>query len=305
MCLISLFIRFSDVSSWLSLLGISLDNVAPSLDFSGKVRSTSGMPESALSSRVNSLAAPRISSAFECAFSRDMDAISRVSTVPRSQLLPEPRHTHSPTHFKPLSKIFGDDVILSVSDDGQVRVTLLENPSERLAQLASTLLNNSHLVTDIYSTVHARDLHYFVRADVHDAASDARALSMLTDSATVEGVNVSIHRHLSDAQQLRHVDIRLQSAHTVFNIRYGSTVQHERHRALRHAAARAEDAAWLIERELAQSNKLSMYSWSPAQRQQLITTGRISSMKTTFFRDIHSFPALSDDPKNVRFLPGR
>ena len=281
-----------------------MDILAPSLDFAGYIRSTgSPTPSTGSPQLVDALAAPAISSAFECAFTRDMEALTRVSTVPRSQLLPNPQLRRS--HFKPLTKIFGDDVILSVGGDAQVRVTLLENPSERLAQLATTLLNNSYVVTDFRSSVHARDLHYFTRDNVHDATADARALAMLSDVVTVEGVNVSIHRHFSDSQQLRHVDFRLQSAHTVFNIRYGTSVQQERERALRHAAARAEDAAWLIERELAQSNKLSMYSWSPAQRQQLITTGKISSVKTTFYRDIQSFPALADDPKNIRFLPGR
>ena len=295
----------------MSVLGVNVDILAPKFDFSGHMTNINDVTSALAPPLVgDAVAAPGVSSAFECAFSRDMQAITRLSAVPRSQLLPTSQRHRKPLHFTPLSKMFGDDVMLTVDGQGHVQVMLLERSSEKLAQIASTLLNNSQLITDFRSTAHARDVHHFVRGNVHDALSDARALSLLSDSASVDGVNVSIHRHFSDvtgsdAQQLRHVDFRLQSSHTVFNIRYGTTLAHERERALRHAAARAEEAAWLIERELALSQKLSMYSWSQAQRQQLLTTGRLSSVKTTFYRDIQSYPALADDPKNIRFLPGR
>ena len=53
------------------------------------------------------------------------------------------------------------------------------------------------------------------------------------------------------SEDLQYVDLRLHSAHTVINLRYGTTVDHEFKRIIRHSQQRAVQRAWARERHAA------------------------------------------------------
>ena len=311
----------SDIPSWLQELGYDVNSLIPSVDFNGHInaaqrhsRRRSSSSSSSSSSRdgssVNALMP--VVSAFECAFNRDINAVTTVSTVPKSKItLSQPEL--SIKSFEAIPALLGRDVVLTSLDGGKVEVSFLENPDEQLALLAATVLNNSRLV-DVQFTVHGRDVHYFVKENLQDAINDAKTLSLTLDATVIGNVNVTLHRIDDDddgdaaaagAGRAPLVDVRLHGEHSVFNVRYGTSAPLERERVLRHAMERAVDAAWLIERELAQSNKQSMYAWTQQQQQQLISTGRVANVRTAFYRDVSKYPQLADDPRNIRFIPIR
>ena len=63
------------------------------------------------------------------------------------------------------------------------------------------------------------------------------------------------------------------------------------------------DGAWIIERELVQSGKLSVNSWSKSQREELLSKGQVAGMQARYIRNISEFPELADDPRNIKFTP--
>ena len=283
----------TDIPSWLQELGYDLRALIPSVTFMGDInRQTGNEPEHVMP----------VVSAFECAFNRDTDSISAISTVPQSKITVS-QSGLSIKSFEPIRALLGRDVMLSAKDS-KVYVDFLEDPDPQLASLASTLLNNSEIV-DTQFTIHGRDVHYFVKPTLEQAQNDARTLGLKPEGDVIGNVNVTIHRHHQTPEVMLYADYRLHGAHSVFNVRYGTTVDNERERVLGHAMERAIETAWLIERELAQSNKQSMYAWTEPQKEQLRSTGSVQNVRTRFFRDVFTYPELADDPKNIKFVPVR
>ena len=226
-----------------------------------------------------------------------------ISTVPRSQITVRPRKDQATQTLEPLKPVLGDDILLS-RDQGRVNVDFLERPDENMALLASTLLNSSE-VLDTHFTIHGRDVHYFVKGTLDEAQNDAKVLALKPSGDVVGGVNVTIHRHHQSPEVMLHADYRLHGKHTVFNVRYGTTVEEERDRVLMHAVERAIEKAWQVERELVQSNKQSINTWTQAQKEELFSKGVVSNVRAVVMRDISKYPELADDPKNIRFMPER
>lgn len=244
-----------------------------------------------------------VMTAFDCTFSRTMARFQRLSAVPQSQIVAtDDTHCDGCQSLSLLPQVFGRGVILS-NRDGKVSVNVIESANEKLALLATTLLNNSDAV-GLRFTVHGRDMHYFVKKQLEQATEDIKELSLQRES-TISGLTVSIHTHHDLPNIVRFVDIHLLRNHTAVNLRYGTTAEQERERIMHHALLRATEGAWVIERELVQSSKLSINSWSKMEREELLSKGSVSGMTAEYIRSVLEFPELADDPRNVRFLSSR
>ena len=222
-----------------------------------------------------------------------------ISTVPKSKVTSEEEGDKIVKSYAPFPYIFGEGVLLTVVD-GKVVVNVLDSANEVLSLLATTLFNESKVI-GLHYTIHARDVHYFVKESLDDAVADVRDLSLRTED-TIGGINVSVHRVHETSEIMKHVDIRLHGNHTVLNLRYGISVWHERQRILRHARERAVAGAWSLERQLAQAHRKSLHQWTRTQRDELLKTGAVSGMRATYIRDVEKQPELADDPKNIRFV---
>ena len=177
-----------------------------------------------------------------------------------------------------------------------VGVTTLKPAHEALSLLASTLLNDSILVLPRYN-VHSIDVHHFIKTSLQQAEDDILELA-LRPEGTIQGLNVSVHRSTDSS----HVEIRLRGNHTVFYLRYGVETTEEREHVLKHAKSRALEGAWAIERELAQTGKLSVNEWTRVQREELLVKGRVEEFQARYIRNIAIYTELADDPKNVAFI---
>ena len=275
-------------------MGYDLHSLIPDVTFTGDIHSDV--------SDVTTI--PRlmpVTSAFECAFQRDMRNFEELSTVPRSKVTTNPAVDTVSDSLSALSYVFGQGVLLSV-DRGRVVVDVLDSANEILGILASTLLNNSEVV-NLHYTVRGRDVHYFVKQTVEQAAEDVRELTLREDSVTIQGINVTIHRHHESPEVMKYADIRVHGNHTVLNVRYGTTVSQETQRVLAHAKDRAVRNAWLLELDHAHSNKQTINSWTRKQREELQQNGFIAGYHGEYIRDVTRYPSLADDPKNIRFVP--
>lgn len=80
-------------------------------------------------------------------------------------------------------------------------------------------------------------------------------------------------------------ELRLHSLDAVVSLRYGTDPAVERARLLKHAHKRAVDRAWEAEKALVASGLTGRGEWSPEEREELITRGRVQGYDGV---DIHS-----------------
>nr|KAG5705432.1 hypothetical protein BaRGS_004559 [Batillaria attramentaria] len=151
--------------------------------------------------------------------------------------------------------------------DGHAVINIADIAAEWARNLATVLLNGSEVV-GVSFTINGKDVHYFVRGDASRADRDLRSLGIHSTLVTYEnGVNVSVHR--TQHGRRSEVDVRVHSNHTIINVRYGTSVDHERKRVLHHAFERAVKHAWLREKHLLQHSLPSYHKWTPAQLKEL------------------------------------
>lgn len=282
----------ADIPSWLGQLGYDVGSLLPWVSFDGQIR-----PEEKESRRLMP-----ITSAFECAFQRDMQNFVDMSTVPRSKVTMADAKEKVARSFWPYSYIFGEGVIVNAYD-GHVNVGLLESATDDMAMMATTLLNNTYIVPYHFS-IHQRDTHYFVKPTLEEAISDVRELSLRTETS-INGLNITVHRFHEDSDTMKFVDVRIHANHTVMNVRYGTSVYHEKERILKHTKDRTVDHAWMLEQHLVRDNRETIHQWSRPQKDELLSDGYIANMEPVYIRDVNMFPELLDDPRNIKFIPRR
>ena len=283
LCIVS-----TDLTDWLTALGYDIKSIAPDVSYTGDLNpANSGSSHQLLTS----------SSAFECTFRRDMHNLLMMSAVPRSKVTPLhhlPRETASP-----LEPIFGAGVTVS-QIDGKAMVNIADIAAEWARNLATVLLNGSQMV-DLSFTIKGKDVHYFVRRDASKGELDLRSLGIHSNLVTYEnGVNVSVHR----GHRGRHseMDVRVHSNHTVINVRYGTTLQHEKKRVLHHAFDRAVKHAWQREKHLLQHSLPSQHKWTQAEVQELAQSGEVAGYMGQYILTPDHYPELADDCNNIRFI---
>lgn len=254
-----------------------------------------------------------VTSAFHCAFDRDMDNFLALTIVPSSAVMDVPDDLDVGRSFMPLRSLFGPGVFLSVDGGGggRVSVSVLDSANDIMRLLATTLLNNS-LAVGLRYTVRGRDVHHFVKPGVDQAMDDIKALSLRAEG-TIQGLNVTVQQIPGtgagadaaggDGAGVQFIDVRLHSNYTLLNLRYGSTVEAERDRVLRHAKQRAVAGAWEVERELTQSQKLRMNAWTKRQEEELVSRRHVAGVVGEYALNVSEFPELADCPKIVRFVP--
>ena len=294
------------MSSWLKLLGYDMLSLIPQVTFSGELqpqRNQDRIVQSAIS-KGNDLVP--ITSAFQCAFERDMHNFIEISNVPRSKVSGSSQQTPQVSPgFAPFRSLFGDGVVLSTINQNEVQINVLDSANVDLANLATILLNNS-LSVDLVYTIHGRDTHYFVKPTISQAKIDVRDLE-LREVNTIGGLNVTIHTHhpkggASENGELQYVDLRLHSAHTVINLRYGTTVEHESKRVVRHAQQRAVEHAWARERHAAVHGLQTIHTWTRPQHEELVEHGRVSGVDAVFIHNVELYPELADSDNNIQFI---
>ncbi|XP_070197746.1 teneurin-m-like isoform X2 [Littorina saxatilis] len=277
-----------DLTQWLTALGYDIASIAPDVSYTGDLNpKASGTNHQLLTS----------SSAFECTFRRDMHNLLMMSAVPRSKVTPLhhlPKETASP-----LEPIFGDGVTVS-NMDGKALVNIADIAAEWARNLATVLLNGSEII-DVSFTINGKDVHYFVRSDSSKADLDLRSLGIHSSLVTYEnGVNVSVHRVQHGRRS--EIDVRVHSNHTVINVRYGTSPEHEKKRVLHHAFERAVRHAWQRERHLLQHSLPSQHKWGQSEVKELAETGKVAGFSGVYILTPDHYPELADDCNNIRFV---
>ncbi|XP_015786366.1 teneurin-m-like isoform X2 [Tetranychus urticae] len=261
---------------------------------------------------VSSLVLPTmpILSAFWCAVQRNtrnfaVSSFIRRSKVKSEELLENSRITKIATESRP----FGYGITLS-SIDGKVMIMSSPDADPIRRDVFTKVFNNSHLL-DIHLIFKGSDAFYFVKPNLWKAREDQIQLQRLGNSINVT-TNDSIKDHDGDSKaghKNHQADIRIHVKGAILNIRYGTTVERERNRVLRHAKKHAVNERWSKEADLTRNNRLIEgdsvsplhHSWNDTEKELLLSTGSVAGYRGEYYHPINKYPQLADDPSNIYF----
>ena len=148
--------------------------------------------------------------------------------------------------------------------------------------------------------------YYFVKDQIAQSTDDIRALHRL-------GPRVNLTTHDTQTDNSLTMDVRVHLDNTQINIRYGTNVEAEKNRLLRHAYKILTRRAWAKEKELILSVEkllgdnskiqITNFPWSASQRKQLLRKGSVDGFDIMFKRDVQKYTELANSLDNVRFIP--
>ncbi|XP_048837963.1 teneurin-4 isoform X3 [Brienomyrus brachyistius] len=203
--------------------------------------------------------------------------------------------------FASTASIFGKGVKFAIRD-GQVATDIISVASEDGRRLA-TILNKALYLRELHFTIDGVDTHYFIKPGSVEA--DLALLGMTSGRRTLEtGVNATVSQvnAVVGGRTRRTTDIQLQHGALCLNVRYGSSLEEERARVLELARQRAVAQAWAQERQRLQDGEDSSRPWADAERQQLLSSGRVPGYDGYHVVSVEQYPELADSISNIHFL---
>lgn len=317
-------VTVTDISDWLHAAGYDYNSLVPVVSFDGII----GQPlESTCHQR------QVVMSAFHCAYDREarafsassrLVALSSVVAVPNSDEFSSSSFFDSDSSsFATIPYAFGTSVRTSVDESQSVDVEVVgsqQQPDSGLTQLASVLLNSSRAVGIGYLLENGRSVDYFVKKveKIERFSEDLRSagLDPLVGGELEAGVNITVVRHgqrrhhATHRHSGEHVDVHVRGPHSTIVVRYTEHILDSSDMlnwVTSVAEERAVDTAWDIARQQMAINtdhRLSAirYVWNSTQREQLLSTGRVSGVRMEYVRSPSLWPEFADDPANVRFV---
>ncbi|XP_065289524.1 teneurin-m isoform X4 [Dermacentor albipictus] len=282
--------HLNDLPAWMAALGYDMRRVlvAPQTRCPPDTRVGAPVPE----------AVPVISG-LSCMADIVQAEFYRFSTVPKTavKLDSSSFQRHINSRVSNLPSVLGDGILLSRGDAHRAAVHVVSESSPILRDVMVAIFNDT-LVVDIHFSLHGQDSFFFVQPQLSKADEDWVQLGRL-------GTMFNITKHVVESEGVGgprgQVDIRMHSTSVVLNIRYGTSLQEERHRLMRHARRRAVDDAWTQELELVRNGHKGSNDWTKGEREELMATGMVARYFGTDVHDIEKYPELADDPSNVAF----
>ncbi|XP_073990849.1 teneurin transmembrane protein Ten-m isoform X6 [Rhodnius prolixus] len=273
----------TDLGSWLKLYGYDMDNILGS----SYTRRMVYQP-------MAKVASPQLSpdfgvmSGLQCIIEKVCDKFGSLGFVPSPLLKTETRTRNLLPRVATRRSVFGEGILISKSG-GRALVSVVEGVNSVVQDVVTAVFNNSHFL-DLHFTQHDQDMFYFVKDNELKHRDDLEELRRLGGM-----FNVSKHE-TADGHELR-----LHSLDAVVSLRYGTDPAVERARLLKHAHKRAVDRAWEAEKALVASGLTGRGEWSPEEREELITRGRVQGYDGVDIHSVQRYPQLADDPGNVAF----
>ncbi|XP_037506639.1 teneurin-m isoform X6 [Rhipicephalus sanguineus] len=282
--------HLNDLPAWMSALGYDMRRVlvAPQTRCPPDTRVGAPVPE----------AVPVISG-LSCMADIVQAEFYRFSTVPKTavKLDSSSFQRHINSRVSNLPSVLGDGILLSRGEAHRAAVHVVSESSPILRDVMVAIFNDT-LIVDVHFSLHGQDSFFFVQPQLSKAEEDWVQLGRL-------GTMFNITKHVVESEGVGgprgQVDIRMHSTSVVLNIRYGTSLQEERHRLMRHARRRAVDDAWTQELELVRNGHKGSNDWTKGEREELMATGMVARYFGTDVHDIEKYPELADDPSNVAF----
>uniref|UniRef100_A0A8D0CGR6 Teneurin transmembrane protein 1 n=1 Tax=Scleropages formosus TaxID=113540 RepID=A0A8D0CGR6_SCLFO len=294
----------TDIGSWLQLFGFQLHNVVPGFP-KPDVESTEQTYElMKTQTKTQDWDPSKAVLGIQCELQkhlRNFISLDRLPMSHSSSLLGGCQGSRP--CFSGISSIFGKGVKFAIKE-GIVTTDIIGVASEDSRRIAAILNNAIHL-DGLHFTVEGRDTHYFVKSGPLEGDLAVMADSSGGGGRILEnGVNVTVSQMTSvvGGRTRRFADIQLQHGGLCFNIRYGATAEEERAHVLEMARQRALKRAWAREQKRAQEGEEGLRLWTEGERQQLLSTGRVSGYDGYFVLSVEQYLELADSANNVHFM---
>ncbi|XP_014674096.1 PREDICTED: teneurin-4-like [Priapulus caudatus] len=246
----------------------------------------------------------RLSSGLACSLTACGIALERYSSVPKSKVTERMHADFAPARLS-AGSVFGDGILLSVAD-GVVVVNALPGAHKQARDVAMVILNGT-LPVGLQLTIQGMDSHFLVKPPGKQVAEDLWKLSMSGDWLPLgNGMNVTKHEIGGDGGgsgggEASYIDVRLQGAQSVINVRYGTTLAAETQRVRNYAKQWAITQAWAREQSLLHSGHFGSYHWTEAEKREILQTGAAADYSGHYLRDVGMYPQLADDCNNIVF----
>uniref|UniRef100_A0A8D3EBD1 Teneurin transmembrane protein 1 n=1 Tax=Scophthalmus maximus TaxID=52904 RepID=A0A8D3EBD1_SCOMX len=276
-----------EVTNWLQLFGFQLHNVVPGFPKPevGRMEQTYELMKT--QPKTQEWDSSRVS----CELRRQLRSFISLDRLP---LVSEPVGStcHRPTRPPPFGSrpsLLGPSIRFAVSH-GRVSAEVIGVASEDSRRVAAILNGAAHL----------SGLSFTVRPIEEDLALGLGVGGRVLES----GVNVSVSQMSStvSGRTRRFADITLQQGALCLCVRYGGNEEEERARVREEARKRAVEGAWEKERKRVDLGDAGSRAWSEAEKQQLLSGGRVQGYDGYYSLPIEQQPELSDCPANIHFM---
>lgn len=93
----------------------------------------------------------------------------------------------------------------------------------------------------------------------------------------------------------------MQTTEAILNLRYGTTVEKEKARILRHAKKYAVSERWAQERvNILHSQLLDLdHRWNETERKLILTSGSVPGYRGEYYHSVEKYFKLADDKNNI------
>ncbi|KAM7389460.1 hypothetical protein PAMP_023437 [Pampus punctatissimus] len=238
----------------------------------------------------------------QCELRRQLRSFISLERLP---LVSEPVGSacHRPTRPPPFGSrpsLLGPSIRFAISH-GRVSAEVIGVASEDSRRVAAILNGAIHL-SGLSFTVHSCDTHHFLQSR---PIEEDLALGLGVGGRVLEsGVNVSVSQMSAtvNGRTRRFADITLQQGALCLCVRYGGNEEEERARVREEARKRAVEGAWEKERKKVDLGDAGSRAWSEAEKQQLLSGGRVQGYDGYYSLPIEQQPELSDCPSNIHFM---
>uniref|UniRef100_A0A8C5H6N1 Teneurin-2 n=1 Tax=Gouania willdenowi TaxID=441366 RepID=A0A8C5H6N1_GOUWI len=264
----------TDIGSWLQLFGFQLHNVVP------------GFPKPEVS---------RMEQTYEL-----MKTQTKTQNWDSSKVSSSCHRPTRPPPFGSKPSILGPSIRFAVSHS-RVSAEVIGVASEDSRRVAGVLNGAVHL-SGLSFTINGCDTHHFLQSR---PIEEDLALGLGVGGRILEsGVNVSVSQMSAsvNGRTRRFADITLQQGALCLCVRYGGNEEEEKARVREEARKRAVEWAWERERKRVELGDAGSRMWSEAEKQQLLTGGRVQGYDGYYSLPIEQQPELSDCPSNIHFM---
>ncbi|KAM7418046.1 hypothetical protein PAMA_017607 [Pampus argenteus] len=292
----------TDIGSWLQLFGFQLHNVVP-----GFPKPEVGITEQTYElmktqSKTQDWDSSKVVLGIQCELRRQLRSFISLERLP---LVSEPVGSacHRPTRPPPFGSrpsLLGPSIRFAISH-GRVSAEVIGVASEDSRRVAAILNGAIHL-SGLSFTVHGCDTHHFLQSR---PIEEDLALGLGVGGRVLEsGVNVSVSQMSAtvNGRTRRFADITLQQGALCLCVRYGGNEEEERARVREEARKRAVEGAWVKEKKKVDLGDAGSRAWSEAEKQQLLSGGRVQGYDGYYSLPIEQQPELSDCPSNIHFM---
>lgn len=293
----------TDIGSWLELFGFQLHNVLPGFPKPEKKGFESSYELVQLQTKTQEWDPGKTILGIQCELQKQLRNFISLDQLPMApkQNRKKYRGTAKYPRFAAVPSLFGKGIKFAIKD-GVVTADVIGVANEDSRRIAA-ILNNAHYLENLHFTIEGRDTHYFIKL-----ASLEEDLAVIGNSGSgrvlENGVNVTVSQMTSmvNGRTRRFADIQLQHGTLCFNVRYGTTIEEEEDHVLELARQRAVAEAWTKEQKRLQEGEEGIRMWTEAEKQQLLSTGKVQGYDGYFIHSVDQYLELSDSANNIHFM---